>query len=139
MPKQKQICLISFLALLAIGVFVISGQSQAPTAPRASGFGFRKPVTSQARQSPHRSKGRSKQQLEAVTLTYGLVDFPRSPASNAFGLNSKGDIVGGYGPPAPPPHIILRPPAIGSRKTVIAPSLIQAQLIQLHTVSMTRE
>jgi uncharacterized membrane protein len=103
MPKQKQICLISFSALLAIGLFVISGQSQPPTAPRASGFGFHKHASSQARQSPHHSKARSKQQLEAVTLSYGLIDFPRSTASNAFGVNSKGDIVGGYGPIAPPP------------------------------------
>jgi hypothetical protein len=103
MPKQKQICLISFLALLAIGVFAISSQSQSPTAPRASGFGFHKSVSSQAHQSPQHAKARNKHQLDAVTLSYGLIDFPRSPASNAFGINSKGDIVGGYGPPAPPP------------------------------------
>jgi hypothetical protein len=103
MLKQKQICLISFLALLGIGLFAISGQSQPPTAPRASGFGFHKPVNSQAHQSPRRPKARTKQKLEAVSLTYGLIDYPRSPASNAFGLNSKGDIVGGYGPMAPPP------------------------------------
>jgi hypothetical protein len=102
MPKQKQICLTSFLALLAIGIFAISSQSQPPTAPRAAGFGFHKHVGSQARQFPHRSKARSKQQPEAVSLSYGLIDFPRSTASNAFGVNSKGDIVGGYGPIPPP-------------------------------------
>jgi hypothetical protein len=102
MPKHKQICLISFLALLAIGLFAISGRSQAPAPPRASGFGFHKHASSQARQSAQHSKTRNKQQLEAVSLTYGLIDFPRSTASNAFGLNSKGDIVGGYGPIPPP-------------------------------------
>ena len=102
MPQHKQICLISFLALLAIGLFAISGQSKPPTAPRASGFGFHKPVSSRARQSHQHAKARTEQQLETVPLTYGLIDFPRSTASNAFGLNSKGDIVGGYGPIPPP-------------------------------------
>ncbi len=102
MPQQKQICLISFLALLAIGLFAISGQSQPPTAPRASGFGFHKHAGSQARQSRQRATATTQQQLEAISLSYGLIDFPRSTASNAFGLNSKGDIVGGYGPVPPP-------------------------------------
>jgi hypothetical protein len=102
MPKQKQICLTSFLALLAIGIFAISSQSQPPTAPRAAGFGFHKHVGSQARQFPHRSKARSKQQPEAVSLSYGLIDFPRSTASTAFGINKQGDVVGGYGPVPPP-------------------------------------
>jgi uncharacterized membrane protein len=102
MLKHKQICLILFLALLAIGLFAISGQSQPPTSPRASGFGFHKHANSQARRSRQHARARTKQQLDALTLSYGLIDFPRSTASNAFGLNSKGDIVGGYGPVPPP-------------------------------------
>jgi len=102
MLKRKQICLIAVLALLAIGLFAISGQSQPPTAPRVSGFGRANHLTSQARQSPRHSQARSKQQPEAVSLSYGLIDFPRSTASTAFGINKKGDVVGGYGPVPPP-------------------------------------
>jgi uncharacterized membrane protein len=102
MLKHKQICLISFLGLLAIGLFAISGQSQPSMAPRASGFGRANRVSSQARQAPQHSQARSKPQPEAASLSYGLIDFPRSAASTAFGINNKGDVVGGYGPVPPP-------------------------------------
>jgi len=102
MLKQKQICLISFLALLAIGLFAIAGQSQPPTARRASGLGLPNHASSRARQVAQHSKARSRQQPKAVSLSYGLIDFPRSTASTAFGINNKGDVVGGYGPVSPP-------------------------------------
>ncbi len=103
MRKHKRIVLISFLGLLAAGLLAISGQSQPPAARRVSGLGLQRHANSQARPARQHSRTRSKQQPSAVILSYGLIDFPRSPASNAFGINSKGDIVGGYGPEAPPP------------------------------------
>jgi hypothetical protein len=103
MLKHKQICLILSLSLLALGLFALSGQSQPPTAPRASGFGFSRHAGAHARQTRQHSKTKRSGHPEAISLSYGLIDFPRSPASNAFGLNSKGDVVGGYGPIAPPP------------------------------------
>jgi hypothetical protein len=36
-----------------------------------------------------------------LSLTFGLIDFPRSPDSTAQGLNSRGDVVGLYGPNLP--------------------------------------
>jgi uncharacterized membrane protein len=103
MGKQKQICLMSFLGLLAAGLLAISGQSQPPAARRVSGLGLQRHASSHVRPARQHPRAQSKQQPAAVTLSYGLIDFPRSPASNAFGINSKGDIVGGYGPMAPPP------------------------------------
>jgi uncharacterized membrane protein len=105
MLKHKQICLISFLGLLAAGLLAISGQSQSPAARRVSGFGLQRHASSHARPARQHPRAQSKKQPAAVTLSYGLIDFPRSPASNAFGVNSKGDIVGGYGPMAPPPAL----------------------------------
>ena len=102
MRMHKQICLISFLGLLAAGLLAISGQSQPPTARRASGLGLQRHASSHARPARQHPRTQSKQQPAAVTLSYGLIDFPRSTASNAFGINSKGDIVGGYGPIPPP-------------------------------------
>src|ERR1017187_7031652 len=102
MLKHKQICLISFLGLLAIGLFAISGQSQPARAQRASGLGLQRHASSHALQARHYPRDHSKQQPAAVSLSFGLIDFPRSTASNAFGVNSKGDIVGGYGPIPPP-------------------------------------
>ena len=32
-----------------------------------------------------------------LTLTFGMIDFPGQPASQASGINDKGEIVGGYG------------------------------------------
>jgi hypothetical protein len=103
MRKHKRIVLISFLGLLAAGLLAISGQSQPPAARRVTGLGLQRHAGSHAHPARQHSRTRSKQQPSAVTLSYGLIDFPRSPASNAFGINSKGDIVGGYGPEAPPP------------------------------------
>lgn len=103
MLKHKQIGLISFLSLLALGLFAMSGQSQPPAAARASGLGLQRHAGSHARPSRQNLKSKRQQQPEAVSLTFGLIDFPRSTASNAFGLNSKGDIVGGYGPIPPWP------------------------------------
>ena len=102
MRKHKQICLISFLGLLAAGLFAISGQSQPARAQRASGLGLQRHASSHALQARHYPRDHSKQQPAAVSLSFGLIDFPRSTASNAFGVNSKGDIVGGYGPIPPP-------------------------------------
>ena len=104
MLKHKQICLIAFLGLLALGLLAISGQSQPPAARSASGFGLQGHAGSHAPQARQHSRTKSKPQPEAVNLSFGLIDFPRSTASNAFGLNSKGDIVGGYGPIPPPAY-----------------------------------
>ena len=103
MSKHKRTIVISFLSLLAAGLLAVSGQGAPATARRASRFGFTKHANAHARQARHNPKPGRKLQFESVTLTYGLIDFPRSPASNAFGINLKGDIVGGYGPQAPPP------------------------------------
>lgn len=102
MRKHKQIVLISFLGLLAAGLLAISGQSQPPAARRVSGLGLQRHASSHARPARQHPRTQSKQQAPAVTVSYGLIDFPRSTASNAFGINSKGDIVGGYGPIPPP-------------------------------------
>ena len=49
MRKHKQIVLISFLGLLAVGLLAISGQSQPPAARRVSGLGLQRHASSHAR------------------------------------------------------------------------------------------
>jgi len=101
MTKHKQMCLISFVGLLTLGVVAMSAQSQPPAVPRATGLGLQRHAGVQAEPSRQNLRTNRRQQPGAVSLTFGLIDFPRSTASNAFGLNSKGDIVGGYGPMPP--------------------------------------
>jgi probable HAF family extracellular repeat protein len=36
-----------------------------------------------------------------VSISFGRVDFPRSPSGTAYGLNNKGDVVGVWGPISP--------------------------------------
>jgi uncharacterized membrane protein len=102
MRKHKQICLISSLGLLAAGLLAISGHTQPQAARRASGIGLQRHAHSQAHPARQHSRTQGNREPTAVTLSYGLIDFPRSTASNAFGIDSKGDIVGGYGPIPPP-------------------------------------
>jgi hypothetical protein len=104
MRKNKQIVLISFLGLLAAGLLAISGQTQPQEARRASGLGLQRHTSLHSHAARRHPRTQSKQQSPSVTLSYGLIDFPRSTASNAFGINSKGDIVGGYGPIPPPQY-----------------------------------
>ncbi len=101
MLKNKQLCPILFLGLFAIGSLAVPGQSQTSTTARATSHGVQRRAGSMVKQSYHNRRSQSVQQSAATNLTFGLIDFPRSTASNAFGINSKGDIVGGYGPMPP--------------------------------------
>jgi hypothetical protein len=48
-------------------------------------------------QANHPAKAQS-QGSPDFTLTFGMVDFPGQSATNAYGVNDKGEIVGEYGP-----------------------------------------
>ncbi|MGA7967492.1 MAG: hypothetical protein WCC32_04770 [Terriglobales bacterium] len=90
-------CLAGVLSLFAIGLLSISSQAQLP-AKRASRFGRdRQPSTA----SPAIASSRTVRTPSGLTFAFGLIEFPRSPDSTAQGLNSRGDIVGLYGPNLP--------------------------------------
>lgn len=102
MLKNKQFFAILFLGVFAIGLLAVSGQGQTSTPPRATAHGIQRRAGSLARNAQRNPRSQSAQRPAAATnLAFGLIDFPRSSASNAFGINSKGDIVGGYGPIPP--------------------------------------
>jgi probable HAF family extracellular repeat protein len=73
-------------------------QIQPATVPVNSRRGF---LTSRMKAQP---TGRANHQAKAqpqvspdITLTFGMIDFPGQPATNVYGVNDKGEIVGEYG------------------------------------------
>jgi probable HAF family extracellular repeat protein len=91
--------LTTLLLLVAVGVFCVSSQAQLPV-KRVSRFG-RTLDTQASPASPSVSDPGMVHAPLGITFTFGLIDFPRSPDSTAQGLNSRGDIVGLYGPNLP--------------------------------------
>lgn len=96
---NRRFPLIALLLLAAIGLLSVSSLAQLP-AKRVSRFG--RSLDTQA--SPGSSAIAGSGAVNApqgITSAFGLIDFPRSPDSTAQGLNSRGDIVGLYGPNLP--------------------------------------
>jgi uncharacterized membrane protein len=99
MRHNRQFYLSTLLLLVAIGFLSISTQAQLP-AKRVSRFGANHDAQPIA-VSPTASQRRVVHSQSGITFTFGLIDFPRSPDTTAQGLNSRGDIVGLYGPNLP--------------------------------------
>jgi hypothetical protein len=96
---NRKVSLGTLLTLVAIGFLSISGHAQLP-AKRVSRFGRR--IEGQTTGlAPAVPRQRAALGQLSLTLTFGTIDFPRSPDSTAQGLNSRGDIVGLYGPNLP--------------------------------------
>jgi uncharacterized membrane protein len=87
------------LLLLAIALPPVCIQAQLP-AKRVSRFG-RSLDSQRSPVSPALAGSGTVYAPQGMAFTFGLVDFPRSPDTVATGLNSRGDIVGLYGPNLP--------------------------------------
>lgn len=99
MLNSYRFSLRTLLSLLAIGVLSVATQAQRSQRPLPSGLGMRR--VEQGSQTQVSSKAPDIAQTNP-TVVFDMVDFPRSPDSTAFGINSKGDVVGGYGPQTGP-------------------------------------
>jgi uncharacterized membrane protein len=99
MRRNRQFSLSTLLLVVAIGFLSIFSHAQLP-AKRDSRFG-RAHDAQPAAVSPAASQRRVVHSQSGVTFTFGLIDFPRSPDTTAEGINSRGDIVGLYGPNLP--------------------------------------
>ncbi len=99
MLRNRQFSLSALLLLATIGSLSLRSRAQLP-ANRVSRFGHNRDAQSKPA-SPTSARSRTVDTPSGVTFTFGLVDFPRSPDSTAQGLNSRGDIVGLYGPNLP--------------------------------------
>jgi hypothetical protein len=87
------------LVVIIMGLFLVSTQAQLP-AKRISRLGRRvEGQTASFASAP--SHPRAALGQPGLNFTFGLVDFPRSPDTMATGLNSRGDVVGLYGPNLP--------------------------------------
>jgi uncharacterized membrane protein len=95
---SRQISLSATL-LLVCGILSVSGHAQLP-AKRVSHFGRTTAAHSTAF-APATTKPRTAVGESGVNFSFGLIDFPRSPDTVATGLNSRGDVVGLYGPNLP--------------------------------------
>ena len=98
MLRNRQFYRSVLLAIIAIELLSVSSQAQ-PPAKQASRFGRSRDARSIALLSA--SAQPPAHPFSEITLAFGLIDFPRSPDSTAQGLNSRGDIVGLYGPNLP--------------------------------------
>src|SRR5277367_5641526 len=99
MLGNRQVSRYALLLLVAFGFFTLSSQAQLPT-KRISRSGVKTDARA-TRFAPPANNPRAAAKQEGVNFSFGLVDFPRSPDSTALGLNSRGDIVGFYGPNVP--------------------------------------
>ena len=99
MQRNRQFSLSTLLLLVAIGLLSISSHAQFP-AKRMSRFG-RKIETQSTLFATGNAKSRPVIGQSGVIFSFGLIDFPRSPDTVATGLNSRGDVVGLYGPNLP--------------------------------------
>jgi len=95
---NRRFPLITLLLLVAIGLLSLSSQAQLP-AKRVSRFG--RSLDTKASPAPSVAGSGTVHAPLGITFAFGLIDFPRSPDSTAQGLNSRGDIVGLYGPNLP--------------------------------------
>jgi len=99
MPGYRKSSFATHLLLFVLTMIPLVGYAQSPS-QRTSRFGGAHDTQSAA-VSPAASQRRVVHAQTGLTFTFGLVDFPRSPDSTAQGLNSRGDIVGLYGPNLP--------------------------------------
>src|ERR1700690_3665994 len=99
MLRNRRISLSAPLLLFALGLLSLSSQAQLP-AKRVPRFG-RSHDAQPIAVSPSPAPQPGAHTPSGVSLSFGMVDFPRSPDSTAQGLNSRGDIVGLYGPNLP--------------------------------------
>jgi uncharacterized membrane protein len=99
MLNNRQFYWSAPLLLVVLGFFTLLSHAQLP-AKRISRAGVKTDARS-ARFAVPASNLRSVAKQTGINLSFGLVDFPRSPDSTALGLNSRGDIVGFYGPNVP--------------------------------------
>ena len=99
MLPSRQISLRATMLLVLCGLLSVSSQAQLPT-KRMSRLGrataAQSTVFADATTRPRATIGQS-----GLNFSFGLIDFPRSPDTMATGLNSRGDIVGLYGPNLP--------------------------------------
>jgi hypothetical protein len=101
MLRNRQIPLSAplLLVIVTIGLLSVATQAQLP-AKRISRLGRRiegqTTAFASAAPRPRASSGQP-----GVNFTFGLIDFPRSPDTMATGTNSRGDVVGLYGPNLP--------------------------------------
>jgi hypothetical protein len=96
---SRQISLRAALLLVVCGFLSVSSHAQLPT-KRMSRFGRGTAARSTAL-APAATEPRTMVRQTGVNFIFGLIDFPRSPDTMATGLNSRGDIVGLYGPNLP--------------------------------------
>jgi uncharacterized membrane protein len=99
MSRNRQFFRGISLLLVALGFFASSSHAQLP-AKRLSRLGR----GTEARTMPFAplaTKTQAVGRQSGLNFTFGMIDFPRSPDSTALGLNSRGDIVGFYGPNVP--------------------------------------
>ncbi len=99
MLRSRQFSWNAPLLLVALGSFALSSQAQLPT-KRISRSGVKADARA-SRFAPPAYNPRAAVKPAGVDFSFGLVDFPRSPDSTALGLNSRGDMVGFYGPNVP--------------------------------------
>ena len=97
MTKHSISFATGFMTLCALTLAGSFARAQAPDVPVAHRLGTRR--SGDVRVGP---QALAKTRLQSgLNLSFGLVDFPRSPYSTANGINSRGDIVGFYGPNLP--------------------------------------
>lgn len=92
----------TILSLCAIAFLAAATQAQTASVPVASRFGLHLRTHS----GPSLVPGVKAQALPQTTpnFSFGWIEFPRTPDSTAQGINSRGDIVGLYGPNLPIYH-----------------------------------
>ncbi len=98
MLSNRRFLSTTLLLLVSVGLFCVSSQAQF-SAKRVSRFG--RNLDTQTSPAPSLAGSGIAHTPQGITFTFGLIDFPRSPDSTAQGLNSRGDIVGLYGPNLP--------------------------------------
>ena len=99
MPSNRKSSCSTLSMLVVLGMFSLASQAQLP-AKRMTRFGGRIEGQTTAF-APAVPRPRAALGQAGLNFTFGLIDFPRSPDTMATGLNSRGDIVGLYGPNLP--------------------------------------
>jgi hypothetical protein len=99
MPSNRRSSFSTLSMLIVLGMFSLASQAQLP-AKRTTRFGRRIEGQTTAF-APAATRPRVALGQSGLNFTFGLIDFPRSPDTMATGLNSRGDIVGLYGPNLP--------------------------------------
>lgn len=87
MSRNRQSSWSIPVLLVALGLLALSSQAQLPT-KRISRFGAQTDARATRFAPPANNPGAVAKQA-GVSLSFGIVDFPRSPDSTAFGVNSK--------------------------------------------------